>query len=86
MMLNMQKAYNWVRWKFVIKILALFGFSPVFVQWVKQCILTVSFSVLFNGYLTEWFKPQRGLHQGDSLSPYLFILCYEVLSGLLFKA
>lgn len=36
--------------------------------------------LIWNGEVTEAIKPSRGLHQGDTLSPYLFVLCIDRLS------
>src|SRR4051812_22204775 len=41
------------------------------------------FLVLFNGENLEWFKPNRGIHQGDPISPYHFLIAAEGLSCLL---
>nr|KYP50870.1 Putative ribonuclease H protein At1g65750 family [Cajanus cajan] len=39
--------------------------------------------VLWNGEALETFKPSRGIHQGDPLSPYIFVLCLERLFHLI---
>lgn len=62
------------------------GFYAKWIQQIMQCVSTVTFSFLVNGSPRGYVKPKRGIRQGDPLSPYLFILCGEVLSGLCLRA
>ncbi|CAA7027603.1 unnamed protein product [Microthlaspi erraticum] len=49
-------------------------------------LFLVNYSYLVNDRAHGAIIPERGIRQGDPLSPYLFILCGEVLSGLCRKA
>ena len=40
-------------------------------------------SVVWNGKTLDWFKPTRGIRQGDAISPYLFVLSMEILGRLI---
>ena len=77
--LDHQKAYDRVNWSFIKVVLIKFGFNEVFINWIMECITSVSFEVLINGGKSENFKSERRLRQGDLLSSYIFILGQEML-------
>jgi hypothetical protein len=62
------------------------GFSAQWIKLVMNCIMSILYSVVVNGEPNGMIYPLRGLRQGDTLSPYLFLLCGEGLSALLHRA
>ena len=61
--LDLQKAYDKMNWNFMKVMLKKFGFAETFVNWILECVFSVSFSLLINGGIADDFKPSRGLHQ-----------------------
>lgn len=83
---DITKAYDRLEWTFLQETMKFMGFGEKWIGWIMTCISSVTYSVLINGVLEGFITSHRGLRQGDPLSPYLFILCAEVLSHLCFKA
>jgi hypothetical protein len=59
------------------------GFGDRWVNLIMKCVSSVTYRVKVNGVLTDQIVPERGLRQGDPLSPYLFLICAEGFSALL---
>lgn len=84
--IDMEKAYDRVRWDFLKETLQVFGFPDSWITLIMFCLESSLMSVLWNGEQSEFFSPGRGLRQGDPLSPYLFVLCMERLGHLIYEA
>lgn len=70
------KAYDSVDWSFLDAMLSNFNFNKKWRAWIKECVSSVYTSVLVNGSSYGEFKLERGLRQGDPLSPF-FALNYR---------
>ncbi|WMV22162.1 hypothetical protein MTR67_015547 [Solanum verrucosum] len=66
--LDIEKAYDHVNWKYLMKILERMGFGQKWMNWIMFCISTINFYVLINGLPAGFFSSQRGLRQGFDVS------------------
>ena len=50
------------------------SFLTLWRKWIKECVGTATASVSVNGSPTDDFPLERGLHQDELLSLFLFLL------------
>ena len=77
--LDIAKAHDKLSWSNIRVVLKAYSFDYIWIKWVMALVTIASCSILLNGSPSKTFKPTRGLRQGDTPSPFLFILMMEGL-------
>jgi hypothetical protein len=83
---DLAKAYDKLSWEFIWRVLVEIKFPEVLINVIMHAVSSVWTNVKWNGARADYFKPQRGIRQGDPISPYLFALCMDKLSHLILHA
>lgn len=78
--LDQEKAFDRGYRSFLMNLLRRLGFGPSFCKWISTLYFEANMQIIVNGWLSDKIELQRGVRQGDSLSPMLYILCVEVLA------
>ncbi|VFQ88343.1 unnamed protein product [Cuscuta campestris] len=78
--LDMAKAFDKLKWSYLLDIFPRFGFCHQFLIMIKNLLHSSKYSILFNGKPCSFFGQSRGIKQGDPLSPLLFIIANEGFS------
>ena len=78
--LDIKKAFDSLSHKFVVDVLRFFNFGEQITNWIKTiCFGRRACISLTSDTLSEIFELGLGNAQGDNISPYIFILCYQIL-------
>ena len=85
LLIDFEKAFDSVAWSFIDKVLDFFNFGQTLKQWIRVFYNNIKSCIIVNGEISEWFPISRGCRQGDPLSPYIFILCAEILALMIRK-
>ena len=77
---DFEKAFDSVDWDYLNESLRVFGFGEGLIKWLKVFYNDISSRTVNNGWASPMFTISRGLRQGCPLSPYLYVICAEILA------
>lgn len=82
---DLEKAFDRVSHVFLFRCLEVFGFGPVFRQWIELLYGQAASVIKCNGSLTDPFPLERSIRQGCPLSAMLYAIAAEPLAQSILK-
>merc|ERR1712208_5415 len=79
-LVDFHKAFNSIDDVFIDNALKLYGFGESIRKWVRIFFDKREALILLGGHISEKIVLKQGVPQGDVISPYIFLLCVEILS------
>ena len=83
LLIDFEKAFDSVAWSFIKKSLIFFNFKNSIINWIETFYKNIKSTVIVNNSPTPFFPVERGCRQGDPISPYIFLICGEILAHMI---
>lgn len=77
--IDVQKAFDSVNNRFLIKLLSKMNFGPRFINFTYRILTDSTGRIMINNLLSDTIQYTKGLRQGCPLSPFYFLLLISVL-------
>ena len=77
--MDFSKAFDSISHKYIFETFSFLNFGDHFLKILHTMLNKRSVSLMVDGYLSSSFKIERGVPQGDTASPYIFIIVLEIL-------
>ena len=85
LLIDFEKAFDTLSWEFIQDTLTVFNFKNDIKKWISIFFRNIKSCVVVNNKVSSWFDINRGFRQGDPISPYIFVICAEILAIMIRK-
>lgn len=83
LLIDFEKAFDTISWKFLYKVLEFFNFGENYIDWIKLIYKNINSFIINSGHCSKPFSIYRGIRQGDPISALVFLPVGEIVAILI---